>query len=34
MVIKKEDLNERLKSKLNLKRIGYPRVEDYPNKAK
>ena len=34
MVVRKEDLNEKLQNSMDLKRIGYPRVEDYPNKAK
>ena len=33
MTAKVDKLNERIKSRPNLKRIGYPRIEDYSNKA-
>ena len=33
MKVSKEKLNKRLQESKNLKKIGYPRVEDYPNKA-
>ena len=33
MTVKIDKLNERIRNRPNLKRIGYPRVEDYPNKA-